>query len=251
MKPILLPDIPFEIDSGAVLRALRMPRESDEAGAALALARQAQDIGRPKAMYGLAFVERRAEAGVTIDGVDFASRVLRVNLDSAQRVYPYIATCGLELERWAEAIADPLERFCAETIKQMVLGAAVAAFGRHLDALYSPGPTATMNPGSLADWPLSEQRRLFILCGDPQAAIGVSLTPSCLMVPTKSVSGIRFASQERYENCMLCPREDCPGRRMPYDAALYDRKYSQASSLACAECGATLTPEHALSGGHS
>jgi len=46
-----------------------------------------------------------------------------------------------------------------------------------------------MNPGSLEDWPLTEQRVLFALLGDPQAAIGVRLTDSLLMCrPRRSLA---------------------------------------------------------------
>ena len=82
-----------------------------------------------------------------------------------------------------------------------------------------------MNPGSLPDWPIQQQRPLFQLLGDPNTAIGVELTASYLMEPNKSVSGIRFPTEERFESCMLCPRQDCPGRRSAYDPELYDQKY--------------------------
>jgi len=243
MNPIILSDIPFRPDTSGLLKQLRIGADSDEAETVFRLAEQAATVAHPRAMYGLAFVEAAGDDTITIDGVTFKSRVLRVNLDGARKVYPFIATCGMELEMWANGITDPFERYCAEGVKQMALGAAIAAMSRHLDALYSPGDTSTMNPGSLADWPLAEQRKLFAVCGDPQAAIGVSLTKSLLMVPTKSVSGIRFASAERFENCALCPRVDCPGRRAPYDQALFDRKYRQADadSATCAECGNSLT----------
>jgi hypothetical protein len=51
------------------------------------------------------------------------------------------------------------------------------------------------------------------------------LTESLLMVPVKSVSGIVFANEEEFASCQLCPREDCPGRKAPYDPGLYERKY--------------------------
>jgi hypothetical protein len=77
----------------------------------------------------------------------------------------------------------------------------------------------------LTNWPLSEQGALFALLGDPHEAIGVRLTDSYLMVPTKSVSGIRFPTEQSFESCQLCPRERCPGRKAPYDSGLYDRRY--------------------------
>jgi hypothetical protein len=82
-----------------------------------------------------------------------------------------------------------------------------------------------MSPGSLGEWPLSQQRPLFASLGDVAGAIGVRLSESLLMVPAKSVSGVCFPTEESFESCQLCPREDCPGRRAPYDETLYDRKY--------------------------
>ena len=49
------------------------------------------------------------------------------------------------------------------------------------------------------------------------------------MSPIKSVSGILFPTEVTYENCQLCPRDLCPGRRAPYDKALYERKYRKAA----------------------
>jgi hypothetical protein len=47
------------------------------------------------------------------------------------------------------------------------------------------------------------------------------------MTPVKSVSGIWFPTEGKYENCQLCNREDCPGRRAPYEPGLMERKYQQ------------------------
>ena len=82
-----------------------------------------------------------------------------------------------------------------------------------------------MNPGSLPDWPLHEQRPLFTLLGDPASAIGVELLDSYLMKPVKSTSGLLFPAEDGFYNCQLCPMEDCPGRRVPYDSGLRDRMY--------------------------
>ena len=82
-----------------------------------------------------------------------------------------------------------------------------------------------MTPGSLKDWPLTEQRPLFKLLGDVEGEIGVRLMDSLMMYPKQSASGIIFPTEVRYENCQLCPMENCPGRRAVYDKNLYDEKY--------------------------
>ncbi len=82
-----------------------------------------------------------------------------------------------------------------------------------------------MNPGSLDDWPLAEQRQLFSVFGDVKKLIGVELTDSFLMVPIKSVSGVVFPTEHRFESCQLCQREGCPNRRAKYDPRLWKKRY--------------------------
>ena len=118
-----------------------------------------------------------------------------------------------------------LTGFWAEAIKEMALFTALNSLSDYLEERYRPGHTASMNPGSLQDWPIQQQQPLFELFGLNAAHIGVRLTDSLLMVPTKTVSGIRFSTQVDFESCQLCPRDGCPGRRAIYDPDLYDSRY--------------------------
>ena len=77
-----------------------------------------------------------------------------------------------------------------------------------------------MAPGSLEDWPITQQEELFSLFGKRETAIGVRLTEKCVMVPAKSISGILFPAEVKFESCQLCPRERCFRRRAPYDSSL-------------------------------
>jgi hypothetical protein len=222
---VILAPLPFRVDFTALKQSLHI-RPGSEAEADLQrMVDVAQAIARPKAIYKLAFIDAKEDQAVLIDGIRFTSRVLRVNLDTAQRVFAYVATSGRELEAWAEAQEDLLARFWADAINQAVLGAALRSFREHLTAQFAVSQLSGMNPGSLADWPLREQRPLFSLLGDVRAAIGVTLTPSLLMTPTKSVSGILFPSEETFASCQLCPRETCPNRRAAYDPALFEKRY--------------------------
>jgi hypothetical protein len=222
---VILDDIPFQIDQDQLLTRLHIGEDSPYVEEIESVVRHAQAVGRPKALHRIAFIESRGEDQVVIDNVLFTSRVLRVNLGPAHRVFAYMATCGVELEDWARSIDDVLHRYWADTIRELALQSAIRALNRDLTDRYRPGHTATMSPGRLVDWPLSEQGALFALLGDPHEAIGVRLTDSYLMVPTKSVSGIRFPTEQSFESCQLCPREGCPSRKAPYDSSLYDRKY--------------------------
>jgi len=225
MNEIILNAIPFEPDAQALLSEMRIQEDSDHAGEFLQLLAAARRIARPKAVYRMAYVDGRGEDSVWIEGVRLDSRVLAVNLREVERIFPYIATCGVELEGWAQTLDDMLARFWADAILETALYTAIETLKRHLEACYHPGQLAYMNPGSLEDWPISQQRELFSLFSPPEASIGVRLTPSHMMVPIKSVSGIRFPTQTSFESCMLCPRQACPNRRTAYDPLLYAARY--------------------------
>ncbi len=225
---IIINTIPFHPELEDLQKQLRLKESSPYLADLRRLRDEAERIARPKAYYKIAYIEARGDDYVVVDGVTLTSRVLRVNLAQTQRVFPYVATCGVELDEWARAQEDVLLRYWADVIKELAVRAAVQTLFQHMTTRYELGKAAVMSPGSLADWPLAEQRPLFTLLGDVKGAIGVELSDSFLMLPTKSLSGLRFSTDDDFASCQLCPRENCPNRRAPYDATLYERKYRQA-----------------------
>lgn len=222
----VIEDIPFSIEEPRLLGALHMDETSPFLDEVRGFAREAEALARPKGMYTLAVVEPRDEESVLLDGRVFTSRVLRVNLEGAHRAFPFVATCGVELDAWGRGIDDMVKRWWADVIMEMALRRAMEALGKHLVATYQPGKRAMMNPGSLEDWPITQQQPLFALLGNVRETIGVELTESCLMSPIKSISGIWFETEQDFQNCQLCPRPNCPNRRAPYIPHLLDTKYA-------------------------
>ncbi len=227
MQTELLTEVPFSVDLPKLMEELRLKEGSRLADEIRAMAETACAKARPRVIYRACLIESRGEDFVVADGTHFQSRVLAVNVEKVHRLFPFVATCGQELEEWSLACEEGLKRFCAEKIKEMALRAAIFEMLTHMEEHHHPGQVSMMNPGSLEDWPLTEQQKLFNLLGAPEESVGVELLDSNLMKPGMSASGIWFPSKEHYENCMLCPMEDCPGRRAPYDRDLYDRKYKK------------------------
>lgn len=223
----ILDDITVDLSPGQVLPRLRVSPESSDADAVRALLDRVSPLIRPKAIYDLCYVGGKTATTVEIGGVVFRSRVLRVNLDGTHRVFPYIATCGTELEDVPSLPDDPVHRYWLEEIKAMALSAASAHLRQHIEDKYKPGRMSQMAPGSLQDWPITQQTQLFSLFGDVEARIGVRLTDSFLMLPLKSVSGILFPTEISFESCRLCPRAVCPGRCAPYDENLWAERYAE------------------------
>jgi len=228
MDELILTNIPVEPDLPQLLDKLRIKPGSSYVDELNALVDQARHIARPKGLYQVVPIDHKGDDTVTINGITLNSRILRVNLEQANRVFPFVATGGTELEQWVQSIKDMLYNFCADAIADQALRSAIAALLAQINNRYRPVHLAVMHPGSLADVPIREQKALFDLLGDTKAAIGVELLDSLLMSPTKSVSGIYFPTEDSFESCQLCPVENCPNRRAPYDESLYERKYCPA-----------------------
>lgn len=218
--------IPFAIDLEQIGRKLHITKEKPYYPRMLELIEAAGKIGQPKAIYGAAGVESRGDNYVIIDGIKFTSRILTVNLEGSEKAYPYVVTSGRELEAWAAALTDTLDSYIADAINEEVLRSARQNLFQRMDEEFGIMHGATMNPGSLPEWPIKEQVNLFSLLGDVKGGTGVDLTPSHLMMPIKTVSGIRFPKEGTYENCQLCPKQKCPSRKAPYDAGLYEKQYA-------------------------
>ncbi len=217
-------DISYELDVEALSRNLRLRPGSDHVKELAELVDKVQERARPKALYKESFIDARDGETLTIDGVTFTSRVLRKNLDKVERVFPYIATCGTEADDVPVSPDDFLAVFWLDTIKAALLSVSVRHLSGYLARKYRLEKTSVMSPGSgdVDVWPIEQQREFFSLFGDVKSAIGVRLTDSFLMIPNKSVSGIRYQSEADFQTCELCHREICSRRRAPFNKKLWE-----------------------------
>lgn len=110
--------IPVELTLEKVLQRMkpRTKNESLEKGV-LELIEVARPVMRPKAVYETCSVENRDGDMVDIGGVIFTSRVLRVNLDKVDQVYPFVVTCGREIDR-INFPGDLMKSYIMDQIKE-------------------------------------------------------------------------------------------------------------------------------------
>ena len=71
---------------------------------------------------------------------------------------------------------------------------------------------------------IEQQKELFAFFGDVQQLVGVTLSKSCVMIPSKSVSGIFYSSEHDFQTCQLCRRENCSHRSGPFDPHMWESK---------------------------
>jgi hypothetical protein len=212
----ILSDIPVEVDPEAASRRLRFGPGHGFASLDELLS-LALPLTRLRALAQVAYTGAKTEDSVEVGGVLFRSRVLRANLDRVQKVFPFIMTVGGELEAKAAATGDLLQQYYLEEAANLILEAGAGWLARRLGERWGLPDLSAMSPGSLEDWPITEQSKLFSLFGDTGRLVGVELTDSLLMVPRKSISGIFFPSEEGFLSCGLCDRSSCPARKVPYD----------------------------------
>ena len=214
----IISEIPFSVDFETFLKKIHVSPEDELAESAGSFLEWAAPMGRPKAICRVSYIEERNNNTVRVGDVAFHSEVLSENLKSVERVFPFIATCGVELDK---LVFDPdpfMGPFWLDALKELALGSAVTALQEKLRRQFAIDKFVSMNPGS-ADvdvWPIEQQRELFTLFGDVKNHIGVTLTESFLMLPNKSVSGIYFQTDVSWISCQLCTREVCPSRRAKY-----------------------------------
>jgi hypothetical protein len=212
--------IPVALDPAAVAKRLRHNPARASSVNLDELLGQARSLIHLRAVYEISYTGAKGEDTVEVAGVTFRSRVLRRNLDQAQKVFPFIMTAGPALEAAAASAGDLLKQYYLEEMANIALENGAAGLADRLKARWGFPGLASMDPGSLEDWPITEQPKLFSIFGDTERLMGVRLTDSMLMLPRKSISGIFFPSEEGFMSCQLCERTACPARRAPYDEKL-------------------------------
>ncbi len=215
---------PFKIDCGELQERLKIRADSQDQESFLKLVEIVQAVGKPQAVYKVAYIDKKGPYTVTLDGVTFTSPALLKNCAEINRVFPYIATCGREVTEIETDPGDLLASYWLNALQLELLRSAIEHVTETIKNKYQLEKISAMNPGSgeANVWPIEQQTELFGLFGDVNAMIGVELLPSYLMMPEMSVSGIIFETEKTYVNCQLCQRENCPGRRAEFDCELWE-----------------------------
>jgi hypothetical protein len=221
---ISLTEIPFSLNTNQLLKYFKIDTNTDRAKAFEDIVNKVRNVGKPKALYKASFIDEKGENTITLDGNTFTSLALRKNLDTIERVFPYIATCGSEIDDIEIEQGDFEKKIWISILKGNLLEASIQFLGEYIAKRYRLSNLSSMNPGSgdASVWPLEQQRKLFSICGDVEDLIGVRLTKSMVLVPDMSIAGIFFPAEVEFQSCQLCHRENCRSRRAAFDKELWE-----------------------------
>ncbi len=212
----ILESIQLEPNFGEIRRRLHV-KEKKEWQRVNDIVKDAWPLIHPRAVFKACSITSKQGDHVHIGRACLKSRILSRQLDGSEPVFTYVVTIGKNLEEKIRTTGDILEQFYLDTIGNVALYTLLQKLEDHLQAAHGFSCLSSMAPGSLEDWPLTEQGPLFSLLGDVETAIGVKLTEVFLMLPAKSESGIFFPTRERFISCQLCPREKCDLRKAKFD----------------------------------
>lgn len=155
------------------------------------------------------------------DGTTFnVGRIIAHQLKASESFAFFICTAGREFMDYQERIkteGDIFKIFAVDSIGSVIAEKCADVMEEYLQSelsLSNLHRTNRFSPG-YCGWHVSEQQKLFPLFGSE--TVGVELTPSSLMVPIKSVSGVigvgSNVSKKEYA-CKLCTMAQCFRRKI-------------------------------------
>jgi hypothetical protein len=213
-------DVPFAPSYEKYKNLIRLEAYPDAEDSARLLFDKTVEKLQPKSLIITEYIENRSKEGsdvvLQVGTSTFKGKIL-TELDNVHRLFPYIATCGNEMESYDTSSLDMLASFWLDTLKTMALGAIRLCTAQYIKDTYGIEKVSSVNPGSgnVDIWPVQELGRIFDLL-DQGTPIGVQLTPSSLMIPNKTISGIFYESENSFTSCTYCERDHCPGRKEPF-----------------------------------
>lgn len=174
----------------------------------------------PKSICRVFAVKQTEDGIVKVENMEIASRSLFRNLKGCTKVVLFGATLGSGVDQllrrtsltdMSRAViqqacaAALLEEYCDE--RQLEIGRDLEKEGLYLRPRFSPG---------YGDFDIHYQEPVMRML-DCAKTIGLSMTDSYMMTPTKSVTAVIGASPVRercpIEGCEACTKTDCEYRR--------------------------------------
>lgn len=178
---------------------------------------EARSIAVPRFMYGVVDASRESRGITNIAGESFRTgAIIGSYLDGMEKACIFVTTAGVEYDAYIQSIknsGDILKEFVADSVGSVIAEGCVDQVCKCLEQEFSIPHSLPYSPGYCA-WDISEQKKLFPLF--PDRPCGITLTPTCLMHPVKSVSGFVAMGETLVRQpyrCEICTNKNCYKRR--------------------------------------
>lgn len=181
------------------------------------------EILRPEALYMERDIKKIGHDTLILnDNITFKSSRLIHAVKKCQKVIVFLVTIGKMLDQKIKTLMNQkrlTEAYLLDSIGSVAVEEAVADLQGIIDEdlqSHHKKTSLRFSPG-YCDWKLEEQKKIFYILDT--ALIDVELSPSCLMSPRKSISGIfgigneRDMKDDKTNPCYSCELENCIARR--------------------------------------
>ena len=218
----VLDDIPITFTLEHVIGRMRMRAGVDKARkVAEELLELVKERAVPKAVYRASVAVNDGKK-LYVDNVLMKSYAPLLRFESPETVFPYVATCGTEIQEVDIPKREILRYYIFNVIKELLLFSAIQYLKKYLVSTYRLKDLTHIGPGE-AFGPIWQQKELFSIIGNVEELIGVRLSPHYLMLPEKSSSGMLFETSVEIERCVICPQVKCISRRQAYAPEILTR----------------------------
>lgn len=211
----------MKIDEKEVLRYLGCGGTADESlrESVASCIGQLLQICKPRSVSRVLPVKILPD-GVQLGNWNIAGSDLRNHINGCEKAVLFAATLGVQADRLIEresktdmsraailqaAAAAMTESYCDE--QEAAIAAEAEKENLYLRPRYSPG---------YGNFAITYQREILAMLDCPKR-IGLTMTDSCMLVPTKSVTAVIGLTHEKsgctISKCMGCSAKDCPFRK--------------------------------------
>ena len=217
--------IPVEYNDEKLWRELHVETLKGKKKEIASLIEESRKLIEPKAVYTYLEVVRIERDNIHLESGDVLNGVILADLlRCGQKVAPYIITIGSKIEDHASKLAgdNVLLTFLLDKIGNYALKIAEENIRSQVEKTLSE-KVSSFGPGEGTGklFGIEQQTVLFQIL-QPFNSIRVRLTPSLLMMPKKSVSGVFAVTDEEYIACQYCPKK-CEDRASAFRGEYHHR----------------------------
>ena len=155
---------------------------------------------------------------IILQDVEFAAgKIIAKQLRDANSAALFACTIGDGLEKWSRELmagGDFLKGYIVDAVASVAVEAATDMLQNRLEKMAQGKKASNRYSPGYCGWDVAEQQKLFSLL--PPEFCGISLSPSSLMSPIKSVSGLIGLGEniERVDyTCRFCDMKNCVYRK--------------------------------------
>ena len=134
----VIDNIPVKLELDDVVKKTRIRSMNDDFKDIInELLAMALPIAKPKALFEISRVENRQGDSLEIGDRRFTSHVLRVNLEKTDTVFPYIVTCGREVDEIKIPEHQLMKYYFMDQIKEVIVRSALSYLLDHVRNNYA------------------------------------------------------------------------------------------------------------------